>query len=66
MFPSYEGYFQIAVVPAVNQVGQSVQLLKSIRFDGMDVFTKEKIVDTASDINTGSVNDSKEGGSVQP
>ncbi len=65
-FPSYEVYFQIAVVPAVNQVGQPIQLLKDIRFEGMDVFTKEKIVDTVSNINSGSVSDSREGGSVQP
>lgn len=65
-FPPYETYFQIALVPAVNQVGQTVPLLKDIRFEGTDVFTKEKIIDTVSNTNTGSVTDSRDGGSVQP
>lgn len=51
-FPSYELYFQIAATPSVNQIGQSIPLLKTISFQGTDVLTKEQIVRTVSDLNS--------------
>ncbi len=63
--PSFETYFQISITPSVNQAGDSVQLMKNVRFDGVDSFTKEKISRTISDIGTSNTNDSNAGGSVQ-
>lgn len=65
-FPKYEGVFQISVTPSVNQVGQAPPLLKNIRFDGVDVLTKEKISRTIQDSNTFNIVDSSETGTVQP
>lgn len=65
-FPKYEGYFQISITPSVNQVGQSPTLLKNVRLDGTDVFTKEKISRTVGDSTTLNVDDSNETGVVQP
>lgn len=64
-FPKYESYFQISITPSVNQVGQSAALLKNIKFEGVDSFTKEKIIRTIPDISTGDVNDSQTSGTVQ-
>ena len=65
-FPAYELYFGISVTPSINQLQQTVPLLKSVQFEGTDVFTKEKIINTIPDITTGGVTDSRDGGSVQP
>ncbi|MBI2063396.1 MAG: hypothetical protein HYT65_00170 [Candidatus Yanofskybacteria bacterium] len=64
-FSKYESYFQISVTPSVNQVGQSAPLLKNIKFEGVDTFTKEKILRTLPDIDTNNVNDSNESGTIQ-
>ena len=64
-FPVYETFFQISITPSVNQVGQSPVLLKNVRFDGVDTFTKEKITRTIFDMTTSNVSDSTQGGSVQ-
>lgn len=64
-FPQYEADFQISVTPSVNQVGNIVPLLRNVRFDGADSFTKEKISRTIQDVTTGSVNDSKATGAIQ-
>jgi len=63
--PKYEGWFQISITPSVNQVGQPVQLLKSVRFDGADAYTTEKIARMIPDLSTMSVGDSNENGTVQ-
>lgn len=65
-FPIYETFFQISITPSVNQVGQSPPLLKNVRFDGTDTFTKEKISRTIFDMTTSNVSDSTQGGTVQP
>lgn len=65
-FPVYETFFQISIIPSVNQVGGPAELLRSVRFEGTDIFTKEKIVRTVPDVNTGGVVDSGQGGSLQP
>jgi len=64
-FPRYESYFQISITPSVNQVGQSAPLLKNIKFEGVDTFTKEKILRTLPDIDTNNVSDSNESGTIQ-
>ncbi len=65
-FPIYEAFFQISITPSINQVGQSLPLLKNVRFDGIDTFTKEKITRTIFDMTTSNISDSTQGGSVQP
>lgn len=65
-FPTYEVFFQLWIMPSVNQVGQSPILLKNVRFDGVDTFTKEKITRTIFDMTTSNVSDNTSGGSVQP
>lgn len=65
-FPKYETSFLISITPSINQVGQTPSLLKSIKFDGTDAFTGEKISRTVPDTTTLNVNDSQEQGSVQP
>ena len=65
-FPVYETFFQISIMPSVNQAGQAPTLLKSVHFDGVDTFTKEKITRTIFDMTTSNVSDSTQGGSVQP
>ena len=65
-FPIYELFFQISLTPSVNQVGQQTSLLKNVRFDGVDSFTKEKISRTLPDATTGNVSDSSQGGTIQP
>ncbi|MBI2669767.1 MAG: hypothetical protein HYX20_01290 [Candidatus Yanofskybacteria bacterium] len=64
-FSKYESYFQISFTPSVNQVGQSAPLLKNIKFEGVDTFTKEKILRTLPDIDTNNVSDSNESGTIQ-
>lgn len=65
-FPVFEAFFQISITPSINQVGQQVTLLKNVRFEGVDTFTKEKITRTLQDATTGNVSDNVGGGSVQP
>ena len=65
-FPIYEAFFQISITPSANQINQSVQLLRNVRFEGIDTFTKEKITRTIVDMTTSNVSDSTQGGSVQP
>lgn len=65
-FPAYETFFQISIIPSVNQAGGPVDLLRNVRFEGTDIFTKEKIARTVQDVNTGGVVDSGLGGSVHP
>jgi hypothetical protein len=64
-FLQYETDFQISITPSVNQVGQTAPLLKSVRFDGTDTFTGEKISRTMTDVTTSNVGDSSESGSVR-
>jgi hypothetical protein len=61
----YEADFQISITPSLNQVNATVPLLKDVRFDGADSFTKEKISRTIQDATTSLVNDSKASGAVQ-
>jgi len=63
-FPQYEANFQISITPSVNQVGQSVPLLKDIKFDSTDTFTKEKIIRAIIDVSTVNINDSSASGNV--
>ncbi len=63
--PPAESFFQIAVTPSINQVGFSVPLLKNVRFEGVDAITQEKLNMPVSNIDTSSVSDSEEDGSVQ-
>jgi hypothetical protein len=63
--PKYETYFQISITPSVNQVGQTPTLLRSVKFDGTDTSTQEKITRTVVDPLTSSVIDSNLGGAVQ-
>ena len=65
-FPIYEIFFQISITPSINQVGQQASLLKNVRFDGVDSFTKEKITRTIPDATTGNVSDSTQGGTILP
>lgn len=62
----YEAIFQISITPSVNQVNQPVTLLKNVRFDGVDVFTQEKISRTILDASTNNINDTSQAGLVQP
>jgi len=64
ILPKYEVYFQISITPSVNQVGQTLPLLKSVKFDGADIYTKEKITRTIADSVTTDVSDSNENGAV--
>ncbi len=63
-FPQYEADVQISITPSVNQIGQTVPLLKSVRFDGTDTFTGEKISRTITDVTTSNISDSSESGVV--
>ena len=65
-FPSYEANFQISITPSINQVGETVPLLKNVSFEGIDTFTKERILRTITDVTTSNISDSSESGSVQP
>lgn len=42
-FPAYELKFQVSLTPSVNQVGQSLIVLKDTRFEGIDTLTKQVI-----------------------
>ncbi|MEX2053146.1 MAG: hypothetical protein WD898_02900, partial [Candidatus Paceibacterota bacterium] len=66
VFAEYEANFQISITPSVNQVNQTVPLLRSIRFEGTDTFTKEVISRTIPDVSTANINDSDEIGAVLP
>ncbi|OGN04464.1 MAG: hypothetical protein A2831_02810 [Candidatus Yanofskybacteria bacterium RIFCSPHIGHO2_01_FULL_44_17] len=66
VFPLYETFFQISITPSVNQVNQSPQLIKNVRFDGVDSFTKEKITRTIFDMTTSNASDTSGAGNVQP
>jgi hypothetical protein len=63
--PQLEGNFQISITPSINQVGQAVTLLRNVRFDGTDTFTKEKIARTIPDATTDRMSDSSARGEVQ-
>lgn len=63
-FPQYEADFQISITPSSNQAGQYPPLLKNVRFDGVDTFTKEQISRTIMDTSTMNVNDTNESGAV--
>lgn len=65
-FPQYETNFQISITPSLNQVGETVPLLKNVSFEGVDTFTKERILRTITDVSTGNVSDSTQSGTVQP
>ena len=65
-FPKFEAFFRISIVPSVNQVNRSVPLLRDIRFEGVDSFTKEKITRTIHDAGTNNVDDGSGSGNVQP
>ncbi|MEK7582794.1 MAG: hypothetical protein AAB483_00075 [Patescibacteria group bacterium] len=65
-FPAYDLYFQVATTPSVNQVGSTLPLVKDIRFEGTDIITKEKIVNSLSNLSSSDVRDSSESGTVQP
>jgi hypothetical protein len=41
--PAKEVAFQIKIIPAVNQVGQRVQILKESKFSAHDIFTNENL-----------------------
>lgn len=64
-FPQYEADFQISITPSLNQVGETVPLLKNARFDGTDTFTGEKISRTIPDVSTSNISDSSASGNVQ-
>ena len=64
-FPQYEADFQISVTPSVNQVGETVPLLKNVSFEGTDTFTKERILRTIPDVTTSNISDSSANGNVQ-
>lgn len=64
--PAYEAYFQISVVPSLNQLNSSVPLMKSIQFEGTDSITKEKITRTISDTGTIDIENRRAAGVVQP
>ena len=63
-FPQYEANFQISITPSLNQVGETVPLLKSVRFEGVDTFTKERILRTIPDVTTSNIDDSRASGNV--
>ncbi|MBI2063137.1 MAG: hypothetical protein HYT61_02765 [Candidatus Yanofskybacteria bacterium] len=65
-FPKFESYFQISITPSTNQVGELVALLKNVRLDGVDTFTKEKITRTIIDVSTNNMSDTNQSGAVQP
>jgi hypothetical protein len=64
-FPQYEANFQISITPSLNQVGQYPSLLKNVRFEGTDTFTKEQISRTITDASTMNINDTNEVGAVK-
>ena len=64
-FPQYEADFQISVTPSVNQAGGPVPLLKNVQFEGVDTFTKERILRTIPDVTTSNVSDSSASGNVE-
>jgi hypothetical protein len=63
--PKYEANFQISIIPSVNQVGQAPALLRDVKFEAVDAFTKEKISRTIQNSTTYDVSDSTESGIVQ-
>jgi hypothetical protein len=64
-FPQYEADFQISITPSVNQAGGTVPLLKNVSLEGIDTFTKERILRTIPDVATSNVSDSSASGNVQ-
>ena len=64
-FPPYETYFQISIVPSVNQVGQAVEILRDIKFEGVDSLTSQSITRTVHNLNINNSEDQK-GGVVKP
>jgi len=63
--PKAEADFQVSITPSVNQVGQSVTVIKNVRFDGADAYTQEKISRSVSDITTDNISDAQASGNVQ-
>lgn len=63
--PKYETAFQISITPSVNQVGSPADLLKNIKFDSVDVSTREIISLTVRDARSSNVSDSNRSGQVE-
>lgn len=64
-FPQYEADFQISITPSLNQVGETVPLLKNVSFEGVDTFTKERILRSITDTTTSNISDSNASGNVK-
>lgn len=52
VLPNREASFQISITPSLSQLGGTVDLVKDISFEGVDSLTGQKIMLTASDLNT--------------
>ncbi|PJE51150.1 MAG: hypothetical protein COV29_02660 [Candidatus Yanofskybacteria bacterium CG10_big_fil_rev_8_21_14_0_10_36_16] len=63
-FPPYEAYFQISIVPSINQINSPADLLKETIFTGRDTITSQEITRREALINTVRAVD-KAGGTVQ-
>lgn len=61
----YEASFQITVKPVINQRGGTILLTKSSKLVGIDTFTKQNIIVSASDVSTDDLIDRPDEGTVQ-
>lgn len=62
---AYELAFQVSIKPSVNQAGQTVVLVKSPSFSGVDSFTQQNFVVPGLDLDTTNTVDQVGKGTVQ-
>lgn len=55
--PTYRAVFQVAIVPAPNQVGREPEMLSRTTFTGTDTFTETDLGGTRQPLTTGDISD---------
>jgi len=64
-FPEFEGYFQISIIPSINQAGDAADLVRDVVFEGVDTLTKQSITKSQPDLSSARADD-RSGGRVEP
>ena len=56
-FPPIEGYFLVSITPSESNKGSAMDILRDIKFEGVDSFTKQVISLTVGNVTTGTIDD---------
>ena len=64
--PKYDAYFQIAVIPSLNQVNQDIDLILDTIFKGTDSITKQETTNLVRKFTSVQTSDLGSNGVVTP